>query len=141
MNSKFPVIGKNYHGLLYQRQPTAYTCTQTCIAMLLGWPVSKVIIDIGGDPLYQRDVQSGLTRYAVPWNQFIHGEILCPGWFMLSVASLTKPGLGHAILVYFNRDLRPLVLDPSKGSRYYMDGSNLKYWTEPILTLPVRKTE
>lgn len=133
--------------IVHQTQPTPYSCNQTCLAMLLGAPVEKVLQAFPGVPpeggMRQQDLFVALDRCGFEWNAFMFGTIICQGFYLASVPSLNFEGGAHTVLLEYAQRL--VVHDPNRGragKRFYRgpeedcDGVPIRCWSELIYVLP-----
>lgn len=120
-----------------QRQPTAGTCAQACLAMALEVPVAKVIERFGADPMNQQTLIHALTECGVVFNPLQFGTFVMTGWYFAVVPSLNIRGGNHQILIHYDWDNGDTkVLDPSGRETYALDGSDLKSWSDLIAFRP-----
>lgn len=122
-----------------QKQPTPITCIHTCLAMVLGVPVRKVIDRYGPNPLNQAMIIFALTECRVIFNQFVFGTPAATGWYLMSVPSLNVEGGMHQIVAHYDMDRGCngwTIFDPSTRKNYAPDGSNLRTWGDLILFHP-----
>lgn len=120
--------------LVHQTQPTPYTCTHTCLAMVLGRPVEEIMREVKLDGMNTRDLLCALERYNVMHALTMFGA-LWSGWQLVTVPSLNVRGGTHKVLVHWE-DGKYRVLDPSPKIRYAEDGSDLDSWHDVILVRP-----
>ena len=108
-----------------QQQPTDNSCTSTCLAMILGVPVDKVILEF-----HDKYLRSAITPFKYLSDNGIESEqhrtsdrILWHGeLYLVVVPSLNTVGVTHSIIVDVRFD-DYLVFDPNKGKegkKYYI---------------------
>jgi hypothetical protein len=131
--------------IIHQVQPTPHACNQTCLAMLLGLPVARVLEVFPSEGMTPRQLHVALDRCHFEWNAFQFGTLVCTGLYLMAVPSLNIEAGGHTILF----DWRgcwddSVVYDPNKGregKRFYSTnpaegGVPLRWWTEIIYVVP-----
>lgn len=117
------------------------TCSQTCLAMVLGVPVEKVIEKYGDGGLNQLDITAALYECGVTFEKFVFDKFIATGWYLAKVPSLNNEGGNHEIVIHFDFDMGCsgfTVFDPNQPPKkvYLPDGSNLKAWSSLIYFLP-----
>lgn len=133
--------------IVHQQQPTLYSCNQTCLAMLLGEPVEKVLAVFPGVPpeggMRQLDLFAALDRCGFDWNAFQFGKLVCDGLYLASTPSLNFEGGAHTVLLECAQRL--VVHDPNRGrpgKRFYRgpeepgEGVPVRFWNELIYVVP-----
>jgi hypothetical protein len=122
--------------LTLQTQPTDVTCVHTCIAMILGIPVDKVIERYGNTPITGFGLCAILEECGVLWNQFVFGTLIHEGWYLACVPSLNHVGKNHQIILWSEYGETIRVLDPARAKKYAEDGSDLHCWEGLIAFVP-----
>jgi len=125
-------------GLYPQTQPTEWSCSHACVAMLLGRPVEEVITELGSDGgLTPLELMNVLTLYGINWTPLAEPARLWKGWQIATVPSLNLRAGLHSILIHWDGRHRS-VLDPSPKIRYKTDGTDLEGWCSVILVEPLK---
>ena len=123
------------NNLVHQYQPTPFTCTHACLAMVLGRPVADIVDEVGlHQGFNQKDLLAALTRYDLMHAMTLFGA-LWEGWQFVVVPSLNVRGGSHQVLVCC-QGAKMRVLDPSTKIQYKEDGSDLSCWNDTILVKP-----
>lgn len=127
--------------ITHQTQPNQWSCGHTCLAMVMGVDVRRVLRRYpkpGG--LNQKELFSMLSDCRMTWNAYVFGTIFTPGYYILTVPSLNQEGTAHYILARYNRSGSFTVFDPqrgNKGRRFYgRGGVALKYWGDVVHIRP-----
>lgn len=124
--------------IIHQQQPDDMSCSHTCLAMLLGIPVSEVVKRIktfdGG--MNTKDLYGALDICKFEWNALIFNNLVVNGFYMATVPSVNVQSGGHAVILELT-DEKITVHDPNKGregKKFYGEGGcPLKYFSELVL--------
>lgn len=123
--------------LTLQKQPTAGTCVQTCLAMAMDVPVGEVIERFGGEPMNQQTLILALAECGIVFNPLLFGTFIMSGWYFAVVPSVNIRGGNHQVLIHYDWDTgHTVVLDPSSRDTYAEDGSDLKSWSDLVAFRP-----
>lgn len=120
-----------------QMQPNDHTCVHTCLAMITGVPVEKLVERFGDEAIGFDQAATVLVEHGI----FPIKTTDCPhpfmfeGAYMVACCSKNFAGLSHQLVVEASRE-GYVVHDPQKGR----DGK--LYWTgEDIMSGEMSKTE
>ena len=122
-----------------QKQPNNETCVQTCLAMALGVPVEEVIAIYGDRGLNMGRLLHALLECDVDHNILVYSRLTFSGYYFAVVPSLNHRGKNHQIIIHYDaaRGCNGItVYDPSEGSCYAADGSDLYSWESLIVFHP-----
>lgn len=127
--------------ITHQTQPTPYTCVHTCLAMILGEPVQKVIDVFGAEyGMSDREIDAAMDKCRLLWNRFVYPDMIVPGYYIIGVPSLNIAGGTHCIIVRRDEDGRMKVFDPNRGVEgkkvYDENGKDLHTWFNVVLVYP-----
>ena len=126
-----------------QTQPTHTSCTQACLAMVLGAPVEEVL-KVYPQPMGQTEMIQALYECGVMFNVISLGALYFEGYYLAGVPSLNHPGVTHQVIFecdFTHEDGHALhVFDPNFGRDgakcYARDGSDIRSWFDLIRFAP-----
>lgn len=99
-------------------QPTSFTCTHACLAMVTRHDVYDIIARYGNRPLgWQSEVAFLVENYIFPLE--VSGNKVADyfdlqGLYLASVPSLNLPGEMHRVVVFVDVS-GPYLMDPNRG--------------------------
>lgn len=128
-----PVNDKYIDKIVFQQQPTGTSCVHTCLSMLTGIPVEKIIEEMGPEGQTFIAETNFLLRHGYFPVRLMNDPII--GWgfprtglYLLTVASLNTVGAQHRILVEVDNNYNEIVYDPNEGKegkKFYKDSDGM----------------
>lgn len=131
--------------IVHQTQPDPFSCNHTCLAMLLGEPVEKVLRAFPGQGMTPHELHTALERCNFLWNAFVFGTMVVDGFYLMAAPSLNVETRGHVILMEWKGCWdESIIHDPNRGregKRFYSTnpkdgGVPLAWWTEMVIVKP-----
>tara|TARA_R110002072_G_scaffold183132_2_gene339428 strand:+ start:2559 stop:3053 length:495 start_codon:yes stop_codon:yes gene_type:complete len=102
---------------VHQKQPNNKTCVHTCLAMVSGLPVEKVIEAYGDHRgLTWWDEQTFLGLCGIRYHPINFREILpLGGVYLATIQSLNHKNTAHRIVMVKQPKSKTIILDPNEG--------------------------
>lgn len=102
--------------IVQKSQPNDRTCVHTCLSMITGVPIEKLVDRFGDNPLGFDEAATVLVEHGIfPTNTTgCPHQFLFPGFYLVACASKNFLGLTHQIIVKADED-GYVVYDPQQG--------------------------